>query len=294
MDEKTKLHAKEKIVNMKTRIGYPEFIIDPLKLDLYYKNLNVTNSSFQNELNIRKFDVDRNMKKLSQTPDKTEWNNPPTEINAYYSLTKNAIFIPAGILQKPFYHYSFPKSLVFGSIGFIIGHELTHGFDNNGRRFDKNGNMFDWWSNESSLEYENRTRCFREQYDEFVVNGRHVNGLITLGENIADNGGLKLSYAAYLSWMTSYGRNAVLLENSEDKLIPGLNMTRYQQFFLSLAQTWCGSSTDKIMNVDLVVNKHSLRRFRIPGMLANMAAFYEHFNCVNPTTTNHNKQCSIW
>jgi predicted metalloendopeptidase len=294
MDDKTKQHATEKALHIQSRIGYPEFIMDPLKLDLYYANLSVTNSSFQNELSSRRFIVRRNMRKLSETPDKTEWTDQPTDINAYYSHTKNAIIIPAGILQKPFYHYSFPKSLIFGAMGSIIGHELTHAFDNNGRRFDKNGNMFDWWSNKSSEEFDNRTKCFLQQYDDFVVNGQHVSGLLTLGENIADNGGLKLSYAAYNNWVKAYGRNNVLLEDSEDKLLPALNMTRDQQFFLSMAQTWCGSSTENIINLNLITNKHSIRRFRVVGMLTNMAAFYEHFNCVTSTDMNHGKRCGIW
>jgi len=294
MDEKTKQQAKEKLVNLILKIGYPEFIIDPLKLDLYYDNLNVTDSYFRNKLNSNKFKMIREMKKLFHNTDKTEWRGPPSVVAAAYSADENAIIITAGILQKPFYDPSFPKSLTFGAIGSIIGHEVTHGFDNMGRRFDMNGNMLDWWSNKSSEVFEKRSQCFIEQYNEYTVNGQHVNGRSTLGENIADNGGLKLSYAAYNTWLKNHEGKDVLLEHNEDPLLPSLNMTRHQQFFLAMAQTWCASFTDQATKTQLTSDPHSPPMFRVKGVLRNFPAFYEHFNCASSTSCMENKQCSLW
>jgi len=212
----------------------------------------------------------------------------PTEVNAYYTPTGNQIVLPAGILQKPFYHSSYPLSVTFGAIGFVIGHELTHGFDNNGRKFDKFGNMMDWWKNQSAAEFEKRSECFRKEYDQFTVDGYHLNGVITLGENIADNGGVKLSYAAYRRCIESRK------ERDKDKLLPSMNMTRSQQFFLSMAQVWCGSSTKEKVLQNVLTNPHSDRKYRVNGVVRNIAQFAESFHCSSTAALNAKERCSIW
>jgi len=170
----------------------------------------------------------------------------------------------------------------------VIGHELTHGFDNTGRKFDKFGNMFDWWENESAAEFEKRAECFRKEYDEFIVNGHHLNGLITLGENIADNGGVKLSLATYTSWAES------TKHSHNDQLLPSLNMTRSQQFFLSMAQIWCGSATKEKVLQNILTNPHSHGKYRVNGVFQNVPQFAESFHCRSTSALNVKERCNIW
>jgi len=288
MDKITRERARDKALAIEYKVGYPDFIMDPGLLDAYYAKLEVTDSIFDSVLSYKKFVVDRNIAKLGQASDRDEWFDTPTDTNAYYTPLANQIVLPAGILQKPFYHSSYPMSVIFGAIGFVIGHELTHGFDNTGRKFDKFGNMMDWWGNDSATEFEKRSECFRQEYDGFIVNGHHLNGLITLGENIADNGGIKLSYAAYKSWLKS------TKEFGKDKLLPSLNMTRPQQFFLSMAQVWCGSSTKEKVLQNIFTNPHSYSKYRVNGVVQNFPEFSSSFHCSTNAALNVKQRCNIW
>merc|ERR1712170_48060 len=160
---------------------------------------------------------------------------PPT-VNAYYTPTKNQIVFPAGIMQSPFFNVKYPKSINFGAMGVVMGHELSHAFDDQGREYDQDGNMRDWWNNVTLEQFETRTKCIEDQYSKYFISAQNVSGTLTLGENIADNGGLKTAYYAYKSWLSEHG-------SMPELPLPGLNHTHDQLFFLSFAQVWCSAST---------------------------------------------------
>eukprot|EP00072_Mus_musculus_P046410 XP_006521756.2 PREDICTED: endothelin-converting enzyme 2 isoform X3 [Mus musculus] len=195
MDEKTRLAAKEKADAIYDMIGFPDFILEPKELDDVYDGYEVSEDSFfQNMLNLYNFSAKVMADQLRKPPSRDQWSMTPQTVNAYYLPTKNEIVFPAGILQAPFYAHNHPKALNFGGIGVVMGHELTHAFDDQGREYDKEGNLRPWWQNESLTAFQNHTACMEEQYSQYQVNGERLNGLQTLGENIADNGGLKAAY----------------------------------------------------------------------------------------------------
>ncbi|KAJ6653843.1 hypothetical protein lerEdw1_008640 [Lerista edwardsae] len=195
MDEKTRQAAKEKADAIYDMIGFPEFILDDKELDDVYDGYEVSEDSFfQNMLNFYNFSARFMVDQLRKPPNRDQWSMTPQTVNAYYLPTKNGIVFPAGILQAPFYARNHPKALNFGGIGVVMGHELTHAFDDQGREYDKEGNLRPWWQNSSLEAFKNRTECMVEQYSKYMVNKEHVNGKQTLGENIADNGGLKAAY----------------------------------------------------------------------------------------------------
>jgi predicted metalloendopeptidase len=289
MDEETRKRARDKVLAMKYKVGYPDFIINPQLLDQYYQNLTVSNSTFTNIIKYRKFKIWLNNKRFGRTPDRDEWTEPPTVVNAYYDPQANQIIIPASILQQPVYHHSYPMSVIFGTMGFIAGHELMHGFDNKGRQFDKDGNLINWWTPHPASEFVKRSQCFINQYSKFeVVKGHFINGQLTLGENIADNAGLKLSYAAYNRWAS---KNT---DEIKDQLLPALNMTRSQQFFLAAAQTWCGSATEQFLIDSIEGDIHTNARFRIIGTFRNMPEFAQAFSCSKTAALNPPEKCTIF
>jgi predicted metalloendopeptidase len=177
-------------------------------------------------------------------------------------------------------------SLIFGSLGFIIGHEITHGFDNTGRHFDKYGNLVEWWGNKSAQQFSALSQCFVDEYSDFIIYGHHANGVSTLGENIADNGGLRISYNAFRSLFEK--------QNFNDAVLPGLNMTVNQQFFLGFAQTWCSYYQPEYAIQLLVLDVHSNSRDRVNGVLRNMPEFTEAFNCKSTSPMNPPNKCSLW
>lgn len=286
MDESTRATALDKAESVVHKIGYPDFVVQPAELDLFYQQFDVTNDSFENALNAANFTMHRNKNKLGNVPDRTEWAMTPGDVNAFYDPGFNQIGIAAGILQRPVYDASFPMSLIFGSIGFVIGHEITHGFDNTGRQFDKYGNLVDWWGNQSAQQFNDLAQCFIDEYSQFVIYGHHENGVSTLGENIADNGGLRISYDALQTWLDDH--------NYDDALLPGLNMTHSQQFFLSFAQTWCSAYKPQYAIMLLANDVHSNGRDRVNGVVRNMPEFAEAFDCPADAKLNPSKRCTLW
>lgn len=169
MDEETRAAAMIKADAISDMIGYPEFVKDPAELDRRYENLTVRNDSyFENNINVNLFNLRRNLQKINEPVNKTTWVMPPSTVNAYYTPTKNQMVIPAGILQKPYYDPSYPDSLNYGGMGVVMGHELIHAFDDQGREFDKDGNLHKWWKNETIARFKNRTQCFVEQYSKHL------------------------------------------------------------------------------------------------------------------------------
>ncbi|CAH1772547.1 unnamed protein product [Owenia fusiformis] len=286
MDAATRKAAREKADAVIDMIGFPKFIMDPKKLDERYEKLDIApDEYFQNNLNNMRYSFNRNMEKLRKPPDKTSWGMTPPTVNAYYTPQKNEIVFPAGILQTPFYDQNYPQSLNFGGMGVVMGHELTHGFDDQGREYDKNGNLRPWWNKESVTKFKNATKCMENQYSSYKLGDENVKGKQTLGENIADNGGLKSAYNAYMDWVSN---------NGEELPLPGVNLTQKQLFFMGFAQVWCTTSTAEADHETIIGDPHSPGKFRVIGTLSNSRDFSEQFNCKKDAPMNPQKKCEVW
>ena len=229
MDEKTRYQAEKKADKITNMIGYPDYIVNNTALEEKYKDLPVGEGYFENSINFNIWVLEENLKKLDKPVEKNKWGMTPSTINAYYTPLKNQIVFPAGILQAPFFSMNRPESLNFGAMGVVMGHELSHAFDDQGRQYDADGNMRNWWKNNTLEAYKEKIKCIEQEYGNFTVNGEHINGLQTLGENIADNGGLKAAFRAFTS-LTKKDRHWNYGE------LPGLNLTDRQLFFTSFAQ----------------------------------------------------------
>ncbi|XP_032027679.1 endothelin-converting enzyme 2 isoform X4 [Hylobates moloch] len=286
MDEKTRQAAKEKADAIYDMIGFPDFILEPKELDDVYDGYEISEDSFfQNMLNLYNFSAKVMADQLRKPPSRDQWSMTPQTVNAYYLPTKNEIVFPAGILQAPFYARNHPKALNFGGIGVVMGHELTHAFDDQGREYDKEGNLRPWWQNESLAAFRNHTACMEEQYNQYQVNGERLNGRQTLGENIADNGGLKAAYNAYKAWLRKHG---------EEQQLPGVGLTNHQLFFVGFAQVWCSVRTPESSHEGLVTDPHSPARFRVLGTLSNSRDFLRHFGCPVGSPMNPGQLCEVW
>lgn len=288
MDDETRAVAKSKADSMNERIGYPEFLKDPVELSLEYVMLNITENRFlENILALLKYDAYHNLQKLRKPVDKDKWSTEPAVVNAFYDSNKNDIVFPAGILQPLFYSQHFPKSLNYGGIGVVIGHEITHGFDDKGRQFDKDGNMMEWWNDATIKAFRERAQCIVDQYSRYKVQevDLYINGRMTQGENIADNGGLKQSFRAYKKWVSIHG---------EEPLLPGVNLTHDQLFFLNYAQIWCGSMRPEEALTKIRSSVHSPGPVRVLGPLSNSKDFARAFDCPLGSPMNPTHKCSVW
>jgi len=206
------------------------------------------------------------LKKVNKPVDKSEWEMTPPTVNAYYNPSFNEIVFPAGILQFPFFDKDADDAINYGAIGAVIGHEMTHGFDDQGSQYDKDGNLKQWWTKEDETKFKAKTQMVANQYDQYVVlKDLHVNGKLTLGENIADIGGLAIAYQAFKN--TGQGKG--------NTKIAGL--TPDQRFFLSFAQVWRVKDRDETMRMRISVDPHSPEMYRVNGPLSNMPAFYDAF-----------------
>lgn len=250
MDKDTRVKALQKANAISDMIGFPDYILNSNELDKKYEDLNITaDAYFENNIQIGIYNLKTNLEKLDQVVNKSNWGMTPQMVNAYYTPTKNQIVFPAGILQSPFYNSNYPTSLNYGAMGVVMGHELTHAFDDQGREYDQFGNINRWWGNKSIEQFNKKTECFEKQYSKYKLNGRTVNGKQTLGyysfvhfylhilkniflyfigENIADNGGLKAAYHAFLKIPP--------IKEADINKLPGLNFTHRQLFFISFAQ----------------------------------------------------------
>ncbi|XP_068141142.1 neprilysin-3 isoform X1 [Drosophila tropicalis] len=287
VDKQTRERAMEKANEISDMIGFPDYILNPEELDRKYADLNITpDAYFENNIQVAIYNLKSNLKRLDQPVNKTNWGMTPQTVNAYYTPTKNQIVFPAGILQTPFFDINNPKSLNFGAMGVVMGHELTHAFDDQGREYDKFGNINRWWDPKSIERFNEKSECIARQYTGYKMNGRNLNGKQTLGENIADNGGLKAAYHAYLR--TKNEKEADILK------LPGLNLTHSQLFFVSFAQVWCSSNTDETNLLQMEKDPHSPSQFRVIGTLSNMNEFSEVFKCKPGKRMNPTKKCEVW
>lgn len=288
MDDKTRETAIEKVRKIVQMIGYPDWILDSVQLDKYYENVTLVTGEFLvSHLNIRRESVLRNHNKLGTVPDRQEWHMMPVETNAYYSQSNNQIVFPAGILQRPFFTPSFPMSFNFGTTGMIIGHEMTHGFDNKGRHYDKYGNLNNWWTDQSATSFQSKTSCMVRQYSNYTAENTHLKGERVLGENIADNGGLKTAYMAYRHWVKSKDSNEV-------KDLPGLTLTQEQLFFVGFGQLWCSYYTPQYTKQAILTDEHTISKFRTIGVVSNSGDFARAFQCAPNTPMNPQIKCQVW
>uniref|UniRef100_A0AAX7VAH0 Endothelin-converting enzyme 1 n=1 Tax=Astatotilapia calliptera TaxID=8154 RepID=A0AAX7VAH0_ASTCA len=284
MDTETKKAAKEKADAIYNMVGYPEFIMNGTKLDKVFNDVGKC-LYFQNVMQYYNFSGRVTADQLRKPPNRNQWSMTPPTVNAYYNPTKNEMVLPAGILQVPFYSRSWPKALNFGGIGVVMGHELTHAFDDQGREYDKDGNLRPWWKNSSVEAFKTQTQCMVEQYGNYSINQESLNGRQTLGENIADNGGLKAAYNAYLNWIK---------KNGEEATLPALGMTNHQLFFVGFAQVWCSVKTPESSHEGVMTDPHSPPRFRVIGTVSNSREFSKHFGCKADTPMNPNHKCELW
>lgn len=294
LDESTRNLAELKVNAMTLRIGYPDFILDRNELNEKYKDLSIhPNRYFENTLDVLMHLTRTEQLKLSEPVNKTTWHTAPAVVNAYYSRNKNQIMFPAGILQPPFYHRHFPRSLNYGGIGVVIGHELTHGFDDKGRLFDLDGNLQRWWSDAAIDGFHQRARCLVTQYSNYTVPDVNiaVDGDNTQGENIADNGGIKQAFRAYKQWLSVNEGNEEVMRK---EVLDGVNATNTQLFFLNFAQVWCGAMRPEAMRNKLKTAVHSPGRFRVIGTLSNSEDFAKEYKCALGSPMNPEHKCSVW
>lgn len=279
MSDSTKQKAKEKMGTFLKKIGYPDKWRD-------YSKVNIAKDKyFENTVAAQKALYDYNINKVGKPVDKTEWGMTPPTINAYYNPTFNEIVFPAGILQFPFFDLSADDAINYGGIGMVIGHEMTHGFDDQGAQYDKNGNMQNWWSKEDNDKFKAKGESVVNLYNSFtVLDSLHVNGKLTLGENIADIGGLAIAYDAFK--LTEQGKK----NEKKDGL------TADQRFFLSFAQIWKSKLKDESARYYINVDPHSPDKHRVNGPLMNFTPFYDAFN-VKPGDKMYkpeNERIKIW
>lgn len=290
MDAETKKRAEQKATAIRERIGYPdEIVTDDNKLNSEYQELNYKEEEyFENIIQNLVFTQKKRLKKLREKVDKEEWISGAAVVNAFYSASRNQIVFPAGILQPPFFSASQPKSLNYGGIGMVIGHEITHGFDDNGRNFNENGDLVDWWTEESARNFKELSQCMVYQYGNFswdLAGGQNLSGINTLGENIADNGGVRQAYKAYENFVRKHGK---------EKLLPGLDMNHKQLFFLNFAQVWCGTYRPEYAVNSIKTDVHSPGKFRVLGSLQNSPEFSEAFSCTTRDNMNPAQKCRVW
>jgi predicted metalloendopeptidase len=278
MDDVTRGRALEKMRAISNKIGYPDHWRD-------YSKLAVTRGDwYANATAAHAFEFARQLDKVGKPKDRTEWGMTPPTVNAYYNPIVNEIVFPAGILQRPFFHRDQPASMNFGGMGMVVGHELTHGFDDQGRKFDALGRLKEWWEPSVIAKFEQRAQCVDDLYDTYEVQpGVHLNGKLTLGENIADLGGLKEAYHAYKQWPDAGGASTV---------VEGL--TGDQLFFVGYAQTWCSKAQPEYERMMATVNEHSAARFRVIGPVSNFPQFGEAFKCPAGSPMRPEKICEVW
>ena len=277
MSPATKEQAFAKLKAVENKIGYPEKWRD-------YSSVKVLRDDyFGDALRAQEFERRRNFDKLGKAVDKSEWGMTPPTVNAYYSPNMNNINFPAGILQPPFYNPKASDAVNYGGIGVVIGHELTHGFDDQGRKFDGEGNLRDWWTADDGKAFEKRADCIAKEYGGFSpVPGVNLNGKLTLGENAADNGGIHLAYMALMDSLANHTMK------KEDGFTP------QQQFFLGFAQIWCENATEQSSRVQAATNPHSPGEFRTIGVVQNMPEFQEAFSCKAGEPMVSADPCRVW
>ena len=279
MSDTTKIKAKEKLYTITKKIGYPDVWRE-------YGNVKIDkNKYFENIVSLNQNDFQYELEKLNKPPNKDAWHTTPSTVTAYYNPPQNEIVFPAGILQFPYFDLHADDAINYGGIGMVIGHELTHAFDDQGAQFDKDGNVKSWWTDEDYEKFKAKTQLIIDRYNEFtVLDGVHLNGALTVGENAADNGGIAIAYDAFK--LTEQGKSA--------KKINGL--TPDQRFFMSIARIWRVKTRDEYLRNYVKNDPHSPPMWRVNGPLMNQTPFYEAFD-VQPNDENYKPEAErikIW
>lgn len=260
--------------------------MDPLSLLDFYRPIEISSSTFfKNYLSMARFEVAEEWSSLGKPVDRDQWGMTVPTVNAYYNPPGNEIVFPAGIMQFPVFDVEVPQYLSYGAFGSVSGHELSHAFDSTGRHYDQNGNFTDWWTNNTVAGFETRADCFVDQYHNYSIPGPdgsplHVNGKLTLGENIADAGGVSAAFAAWKKRQSE----------TPNEHLPGLEFfTQEQLFFVSYANWWCGKSRKETAISRIYTDPHAPKWARILGTMANSRAFKESFKCASTKPV-----CELW
>jgi len=277
MSEATKKQALDKLSHIDNKIGYPNKWRDYSSLEV------VRGDALGNSVRAKQFEFHRQLNKIGKPVDRQEWGMTPPTVNAYYNPQENNVNFPAGILQPPFYDKNVDDSTNFGAIGAVIGHELTHGFDDEGSQFDAQGNLKDWWTPEDRQRFDKLEGCLVNEYDSFVVvDDVHIKGKLTLGENTADNGGIRISHMALLDVLASSP------EKDKDGFTPD------QRFYLGYGQVWCQNMTPEAARLQALTNEHSNSRYRVNGVVSNDASFAKAFGCKPGSPMIRKPACRVW
>ena len=279
MSEDTKKQAKIKLQAIRNKIGYPDVWRD-------YSSLNIERGDLLgNFLRANAFESKRQIVKIGKPLDRKEWGMTPPTVNAYYSGSHNEIVFPAGILQPPFFDQKMDDAINFGGIGAVIGHELTHGFDDQGRKFDPQGNLRDWWTEQDGKEFEKRAGCIADEYGSFVaVDDLKLNGKLTLGENTADNGGARIALMALREMLAQDGKSG----EKSDGYMPE------QRFFLGYGRVWCEKRRPEFSRMLVSVDPHSPGRYRVNGVMQNMPEFQQAWGCKAGQPMVRQNACRVW
>jgi endothelin-converting enzyme/putative endopeptidase len=282
MSPETKQQAMVKLHAVANKIGYPDKWRD-------YSSVKIIDDDyFGNSYRANEFESKRQRDRIGKPTDRGEWGMTPPTVNAYYSPTENNINFPAGILQPPFYSNSADDAVNYGAVGVVIGHELTHGFDDQGRQFDQQGNLRDWWQTADEEQFKKLSQCLVDEYNRFSpIEGVSLNGKLTLGENTADNGGIHLAYAAL---MDDLAKKTIPVSQKED------GYTQAQQFFLGYAQIWCQNVRPEAARMLAQTDPHSPGKFRVNGVVSNSLQFSQAFGC-KPGDAMYpasGKGCRVW
>jgi endothelin-converting enzyme/putative endopeptidase len=276
MSTPVRLEALAKLSAVRNKIGFPNKWRDYGALAIR------AGDALGNATRASEFEHNRWLKKIDTPVDPNEWYMTPPTVNAYYSASENNINFPAGILQSPFFDVDADVASNFGAIGAVIGHELTHGFDDQGRQFDAKGNLRDWWTPDDATRFVERAQCFENQYGKYSVAGDlMVNGKLTLGENIADNGGLRLALMALTDLLAG-------------QATPPVANLPEQRFFLGWAQAWCENITPEAARLSAQADSHSPPRYRVNGAVSNMPEFALAFGCKAGAPMVRAEQCRVW
>ena len=278
MSPETKKEAQVKLSTFKRKIGYPDVLRG-------YAGLTINDKSyFGNIARSGEFQIKRNLKDIGNPVDRTRWGMTTPTVNAYYSPLLNEIVFPAGILQPPFFNFSADDAINYGAIGGVIGHEISHGFDDQGSKFDAEGNLKSWWTDEDRAKFDERASCVVKQFDKYEVQpDLFMNGKLTLGENIGDLGGLAVAYTAYQKSLEGKARPEKIDE-----------FTPEQRFFLGWAQVWAAKATPESERSQVLGDPHALPRWRVNGPLSNMPQFAEAFDCKEGQPMVKSDLCNIW
>lgn len=292
MDPLTKERAIEKLKNMIFFIGFPDELKDDDKISQYYSGLKIDEKEFfKSVFKTNHYAFRKELLKYRRLVNKMNWESHSNaiEVNAYYSFHENAISLPAAVLQTPFFGKDRLNYLNYASLGFIAGHEMTHGFDKQGRQFDEDGNVYEWWSKETNEQYLSRIKCIMEQFSNFTepTTRLKVNGKLTLNENIADNAGIRLAYEAYQYWTKTH---------EPEPILSGLpqKYTQNQLFWIAAAQIWCQNSRPEKLKYDIEFDYHAPRMFRVNGPFSNTPHFGDDWKCPVGSKMNPVNKCRVW